>query len=341
MKNTALTLGSLSLVAALALAGCGSDDAQEAESASTSASSAVEHTGSHVKVAHALGEVEVPVNPQNVVAGGAAIDTLLSLGVTPAAVIVPPEYTELPWREGKLDGVTRIETIPKNGSEDDQRYVPDSEQIAALSPDLIVGDQWMIDEAAYAGLSEIAPTIGGIDADDNTQEWREQLKVFGEIFDKEDEAQKVLDEDSERFKKAREDMPNIANASALVADCQPGVCGVLADPEDPSAGFFTDLGMGIPPLPDDLEKSGATTIVPDVRVDALNSDFLAVVNEGEGMGNLQAFTGFDYLQSVQNDSLYPASYAFITAIATPSAPSREWALTEVTPTLKKVKKFGA
>lgn len=51
-----------------------------------------------------------------------------------------------------------------------------------------MGDYWTINEANYAQLSSIAPTLGGIGTQGEEIGWKPQLKQLGKIFNKEDKA---------------------------------------------------------------------------------------------------------------------------------------------------------
>lgn len=122
--------------AALLLGGCGGSGGNEA-------------SGETKTVEHAMGTTEVPVNPQRIVTLGtlSVFDPLVQLGITPV---------------GTVDGINVLSDV--EGLE----FVGDSEEpnleaIAALEPDLIVGDTFNPEEA-YERLSQIAPTVYAPDA---------------------------------------------------------------------------------------------------------------------------------------------------------------------------------
>ncbi|WP_081588122.1 ABC transporter substrate-binding protein [Gloeocapsa sp. PCC 7428] len=103
-------------------------------------------------VSHALGEVEIPVNPQRIVVlHDAVLGAVLELGVKPIGAVywdhgggedfrgIPPEWVgDIP----KVSGMSQ----------------PSIEAILLLKPDLILGLAWQ-ESYGYDQLSAIAPTV--------------------------------------------------------------------------------------------------------------------------------------------------------------------------------------
>jgi len=121
-------------------------------------------------IRHALGETHVPRNPQRVVALGeeGLLADLLDAGIQPiAASVNVPEAVPL-LTAAELAG---IELFPSAAQ-------PSLERIAALQPDLIIGGRFFLEEAGYAELSRIAPTVA-LGASDPRQSYVEALTVFG------------------------------------------------------------------------------------------------------------------------------------------------------------------
>jgi iron complex transport system substrate-binding protein len=136
-----LAVPALVLAAGLALAGCASGTTTAADTTATRTVDTV------------YGEVTVPLHVQRVVAFGFPEDTALAdLGITPVGRdgYIPdlPAYHEL------LDDVPVVT---------DDAGLPQLEKIAALEPDLIVGDVPAADMEKYRPLiekaSKIAPTV--------------------------------------------------------------------------------------------------------------------------------------------------------------------------------------
>jgi len=138
-------------------------------------------TASPRKIKHAMGETEVPANPQRVVIlTNEGTETLLALGVKPVAA-VNSSYGN-PWFDhikAELDGVQAI------GGESQ----PNLEVIAALKPDLILGNK-MRQEKVYEQLSAIAPTVF---AETLRGEWKSNFSLFADALNKKAEGEKIVD----------------------------------------------------------------------------------------------------------------------------------------------------
>ncbi|MFG6304107.1 ABC transporter substrate-binding protein [Corynebacterium aurimucosum] len=334
MKNSivvrALSLAVLSTT--LMLGACSSDTDGKAENTSSGANSAANSgdNASEVTIKHARGEDTYPVNPERVVAIGPAIDNLLAMGIKPSAVVVSAKDMNAPWRDGKLDGVEIIKqadfkTLPK-------------EEIAAAAPDFIVGDYWTISEDNYTQLSEIAPTLGGIGTEGEGIGWKSQLKELGKIFNKEDKAQEVIDQDEKVFTDAKSELPNIEGKTGVVSQFAQGSFGAVADPKDPGASFIYDLGMKFPePLTDgSIEvKQGRVTLSPE-NVSALAADFMVIYNRTGDIAEVEKIPGYSDLPQVKSGATLAGNEAVVAGLNTPTSLSRAWVLEQVKPTLKKL-----
>lgn len=175
--------------AAALLAGC---SAAGAAGTSTSRAPAASSDGGTRTVASAYGDVTVPEEPQRVAA--VSYDTpwnLMGLDVEPVAVL---DYG--PWiDEFSADQQAFVEGVPTVGTYGEVNV----EAVAATTPDLIIGTAEEVDEAAYAQLSAIAPTVvvGGGDrggwqltteqtaqAVGREAEWQESKAAFEQTRDR-------------------------------------------------------------------------------------------------------------------------------------------------------------
>lgn len=164
-------LGVLLMTAVVALSGCsGSGGADEGETEAASGGTRV--------IQHALGETEVPENPQRVVAFFSAADVALAVGVKPVAVDDATASAE--YLEDQLEGVESV----------GQAFEPNLEKIAALEPDLILGLDVVI-EQAYEELSQIAPTVG-VRFGDSSGEWERYNRAYAEALGKGEEFDEVM-----------------------------------------------------------------------------------------------------------------------------------------------------
>ena len=208
------------VAASLVIAGCSSDDDNGDTTSGTSASADSNADSgadaSEVTISHVYGEDTYPTNPETVVAIGTAVDNLLALGITPDAIVERPDDKDAAWKNDQLEDVERIPLSDQN--------VP-LEEIAALEPDLVVGDLYRIPEEAYDALKDVSPVLPGID---QTADWEPQLKALGQIYGKQDEAQQVIDDDEQAFADVREELPGLEGKTALTVQDRGGQFGVIA-----------------------------------------------------------------------------------------------------------------
>ncbi|MEK5031105.1 ABC transporter substrate-binding protein [Paenibacillus sp. FSL R7-0302] len=111
-------------------------------------------------------EVEIPADPQKIVYVGSNPGDLLALGIKPAGASLSVIGTQVAYPD-LLEGI------------EDIGYPFSAEKILALSPDLIIFDDW--DETGIEALSKIAPTVVvGLDGTFPTEERVRQLAdLFG------------------------------------------------------------------------------------------------------------------------------------------------------------------
>ncbi len=196
-----LAVGAALLVAGLT--GCGSDgsDSATAVDGPTTSAAPVEPVESdagteagpaqaessepHV-VTHAMGETEVPADPQRVVVlDSSLLDAALALDVTPIGAVEGLAGAGFPAYLG--DRVADVELI---GTATD----PNLEQIATMAPDLIIGTK-VRQEAVYEQLSGIAPTVF---AESSGTNWTNQVRLTGEALNRAERAEELLGEFDER-----------------------------------------------------------------------------------------------------------------------------------------------
>lgn len=134
-------------------------------------------------VTAATGPVVVPVGPQRVVAlDTAELDSAITLGITPVGAARAaadhgfPDYWPASW----LAAITYVGDI---GS-------PDPAIVAALGPELILGNQTR-DGAHYDALARIAPTVL---TTTTGYPWKDNFRLHSEALARQDEAAAVVAE---------------------------------------------------------------------------------------------------------------------------------------------------
>jgi iron complex transport system substrate-binding protein len=125
-------------------------------------------------IQHAMGETDVPANPQRVVVlDGPQLDAALAVGIKPVGA-VPAQPGPLPGYLGSaVDGIEIVGTISE----------PDLEKIVSLNPDLILGSKFR-HEKIYPQLSAIAPTVF---SDQVGTFWKEDFTLFVNALNKVDQ----------------------------------------------------------------------------------------------------------------------------------------------------------
>ena len=257
--------GGLSLAALLA--GC-----------STPAGPAAPATeGAPTRVPHKYGETEVPRDPQRVVTVGLTDhDYLLAFGVVPVGITDWYGDQPLgvwPWAVDRLGGAQPA-VMPRNNDQ------IDFERVAALAPDLVVGQYCGMTQGDYDRLSAIAPTVAQSAAHpDYGMPWDETTRVVGRVLGRPDEAERLIGGVQDRFAAARAAHPELAGRSAVVAEQFEPNTYFVRSASDPRTRFLTSLGCV---LPDDLAQlagamDGATISAEQVTL--LDRD-LVVWNAG-------------------------------------------------------------
>ncbi|QNN63901.1 ABC transporter substrate-binding protein [Leucobacter denitrificans] len=174
-----LAVASLATAAALALSAC-SSSTEAAEEGEPAAATSVTITDNH-------GEVEVPVNPETVVALDNHVYQTLSdwdveLAAAPKGLMgtLWPEYRE---NDDVFDVGTHRE--------------PDLEQIVAAQPDLIIGGGRFggsYDDIKAQNPQAVVIELAPRDGEDLVEELKRMSTALGEIFDHADEAQALNDD---------------------------------------------------------------------------------------------------------------------------------------------------
>lgn len=186
MKNKAVVAATLTLV--MMLSACGTTAANTSDTKTPSTTEAVSEAQTTKEaqqetrtITTSMGDVEVPANPQRVIATYGMGD-ILALGVTPVATYdakgaaYEKEVAQLPvW--GNFE----------------------TEEIMSYNPDLLL----VAGQEQYDAVSKIAPTIL-IPFTDLSME--ERITYLGQILNKEEEAKKVLSDFKEKIENAKKEL---------------------------------------------------------------------------------------------------------------------------------------
>ncbi|MTD14877.1 ABC transporter substrate-binding protein [Nakamurella sp. YIM 132087] len=317
--------GVISVAALGALAACGSDTGTTAASttspseapastpssaAATSASEASSGSATSssapadsfpVTIPNKFGDTVIESAPTTVVSVGLTEqDFLLALGVVPAAVTDwygDQPNAIWPWAKEALGSAT---PPPVLSSADGVPYL----DVAKLKPDLVVGVNAGLDQAAYDQLTKIAPTLA-TPADSQSEyfdSWPLYLSVISEALGKSAEGEQIKTDLDAQFAKAAADNPEFAGKKVIFLQNAVYDGNFYAYPKGLGTEFLTDLGFDIPSEIDEyVPAEGGQALVPAERIAVLDAaDYLVWATESnEDKAALEALPGFSDLKAVK------------------------------------------
>lgn len=261
--------------ATLLLAGCGSG------------SGGNEPSGETRTVESPMGPVELPENPERLVAMYATdVDVALVLdlplvgGGTAHGLAGQPFASYQP--KDRLKDVERLGTFPE----------ANYEQIASVQPDCII-DSTTDDREQYERLSEIAATYNFnkvLYGEGSLADWRRALRNVAAAFERESRAEQVIAEYEERAENLRERLAERWSGAtfAVVGGGEPGTLNINYLASQPLIILSEELGLApadfVPETYEDYMEEGRLSLE---RIDLLREVDLIFVrvevsNEGSG-----------------------------------------------------------
>ena len=296
-----LLAGSLSAAALAGLTACNSSAAPGTGTEAAGPAASV----FPVTVTHKYGDTVIPAEPLRVVVVGfTEQDILLALGVTPVATTEwygDQPYAVWPWATGKLGDAKPV--VIK---------APDKlplEQIAALTPDLIIGTNAGLDRAVYDSLTKIAPTIANSGKYDSDwfEPWPDQTQLVGKALGKEAAAQQLVDDLSRRFADEAAAHPQFARVPAIFLQAPYYEGSAIAYQDGLSTEFLTDLGFVIPAELTPFARDEAQAYIPVEKMDVLNAGQVLIwaTEDDKAKAELEKNKLFGQLEAVKaGRSLY-------------------------------------
>jgi iron complex transport system substrate-binding protein len=231
--------GLSALAVAPFLAACGEDEAASGADVPAPGTAA---DAFPVTIAHKYGETTLTKAPTRVVCVGLTEqDSLLALGIVPVAVTKwfgdAPGYI-FSWAQNLLGGAELPEVLEDaNGVE--------VEKIAALAPDLVIGQYSGLTEKDYELLSKIAPTVAQPgDYADYGAPWDEMALTIGKAVGQGDKMQAIVDDVKRQIVAAGSAHPEFEGKQAMVVTPYEGL--FVYGPEDPRSRMLVDLGFEFP-----------------------------------------------------------------------------------------------
>ncbi|WP_198162596.1 ABC transporter substrate-binding protein [Rhodococcus sp. p52] len=200
---------------------------------------------------------------------------------------------------------------------------PDFEAIAAAAPDLILADFSARNGAVYHRLSEIAPTIAPLGDSGYVDAWRDQVDVLGQILDRPADADALIAAAETELDDIRTAFPCVQGASFLFATVSAEAVGVVADPRDPAAELFGELGMELLPEVIDLAQGKTRLTMSYEQSAVLAGANLTLVRERGGRA----------LPSWSSGHAVTVDGPLATALSDPSVQNLDYITESLTPAL--------
>ncbi|MBD0734489.1 iron-siderophore ABC transporter substrate-binding protein [Streptomyces sp. CBMA29] len=337
-----LGAGGGAVAAALALAGCSSDDdgtdgGTDAKPAGASSTGDGGKSAAFpVTVEGKPGPTTVKAEPKRVAAVGYLRDTDVALALGAPLVLATRNAVFpsglAPWQKPATppELVTATDGLPL-------------EKIAAATPDLILAaDDYQIEDD-YGKLTRIAPTLGysnGIGKDD----WELTAQRIGDVLGKRAKADELVTRVRAKISEVRSQHPEFAGKTFTFGPVgADGSVFTTSSTADAAAVFFSQLGLKLSPKVTSLPKSatpGRSQIARE-RLDLLDADviILTYVND-DARKKFEADDLFKRLPAVKRGSYVPLDIGTAVALAFPSLLSIPYGLDAVAPKLATAVKNG-
>jgi len=271
-------------VLVFAVAACGGGGSRGGEQGETSGRT----------IEHAMGETEVPENPQRVVVlDTGELDSAMTLGIEPVGAV---EATEGAGYPAYLEGTEEIENVGTTEQ-------PNLETIATLEPDLILSSK-LRHEAIYDELSQIAPTVF---TETTGVTWKENFEVHAEALNRAEEGDMIVNDYQGRIDEFQQAMgdnpPEVSVVRFLPGDTR------IYQKESFIGTVLEDAGLPRPPSQDVEDfaiRNASAELIPE-----MGGDVIFVTTFGpEEESTKQEITSdplWQQLEAVQQGRVYEVS----------------------------------
>ncbi|MGV8874468.1 MAG: iron-siderophore ABC transporter substrate-binding protein [Rhodococcus sp. (in: high G+C Gram-positive bacteria)] len=256
-----------------------------------------------VVIDHIYGSTTIAEKPTRIVTLGVSdADAVIALGTVPVGNTGYTFYeTGLgPWTD-ELVGDAPLTLL---GSESE----PNFELIASLAPDLITGLNAGFDEATYATLSGIAPTVArpagsAAYAVDREVATDTIARAMGDA----ERGRELNEQTSAALEQVRTAHPEFANKTASVVLPYDGQFGAYL-PGDARGTFVTSLGFAIPE-PILSQDDGTNFFVPvsAENISMLDADLVLYLGTDDGIDVVAENPIFGTLNAARTDAIVPLS----------------------------------
>lgn len=265
-QNIRKILSVFAILAVLLVSACGNTK-DEAKENSNNSEKETSYT-----VKHAMGTTEIKGNPKRVVVlTNEGTEALLALGIKPVGAV--QSWLGNPWYDHIQDEMKDVEVV---GTESEVNL----EKIAALKPDLIIGNK-IRQEKVYDKLSQIAPTVF---AETLRGDWKENFSLYAKAVNREEEGTKVLNQYEDKVAALKEKLGDKTNQEVSVVRFMAGVTRI----------YYTDSFSGV--IFNELGFKRTTTQEKLFKADSK-------------LGNLAVEVGKEAIPDMDGDILFYFTYA--------------------------------
>lgn len=280
-----------------------------------------------VLIQHQYGETTVQSEPSRIVSlSFIGHDFLLALGRPPHALrkwFGPHPYGIWPWAQEALGEATPIV----------MQGEIDIEAIAAMQPDLIVGQWSGMTKREYQLLSRIAPTVPPqLQYGDYGTPWQEILRTLGRATGRLDQAEEIIAEIDARFHNIRQAHPEWLGASSVMVWA--GQNGAYSA-RDIRGQFIQALGFEVP----DAINTRASfnnyyVLIPPEDLSPIDVDALIWLDAGGSVSRLQRMPLRPTLRAYAEGREIYADLLLSAALSHSSPLSLNYALDRLVPLLE-------
>jgi iron complex transport system substrate-binding protein len=282
-------------------------------------------------ITHKLGTTEITGTPQRVVTIGLTEqDYAIALGVVPVGArewFGEQPGALWPWAAAAAGGSAPPEVLPVL----ELNY----EQIAALTPDLILGVNYTMTQEEYDTLTAIAPTVAPpTEYADYGAPWQAINEIVGTALGRSAEAAALVAPIEQQFADLRSAVP-AGRTGLLAALLEDGTYYIYA--EGPAPSFLRDIGLALPPTAEALftgENRPPVALSPE-QLAVLEADVLVLGLYGQSAATGVVDPVFQNLRVAQEGRaiLLPELSETNGALSFGSVLSLPVALQEMTPRL--------
>ena len=280
MKKNLLKTLLVSCMTAVMLAGCG------VNADTTSNDNASEET---ITVTDVRGEVEIPAEPQRIVdlSGNSDILSVLGYKVIGTANSDAYDYTKFPsYLEETLSGAEILGYSMQD--------TMDVEAVMNLNPDLIVIST--VQEKMYDQLSEIAPTVM---IQLEALNWKEDVKAFSKVFNKEDVANEWLANYETKAKEAGDKIKSeYGEDTTYLSFLASGGQFFIFDGAGFGSVLYEDMGLAKPEgMPEQSDIS--LPVVTYEGLASIKTDYIFLIATAEDLAQLESNAIWNSLPAVK------------------------------------------